>query len=82
LAEVEGFDRALENAERLYSDNSHPCLIVERPDLGAAHAKHPAIDLITGERCRLLEESDETWEELIAALRRDGALYMAPKRVT
>jgi hypothetical protein len=83
LAEIGNFDRAVVPEERLYGDKeTHACLIVEKPDLGAAHVRHPAIDLVTGDRCQLLEESDETWEELIRALARDGAAYMAPVRVT
>jgi hypothetical protein len=62
-------------------DAANPCLIVEPPGLGAAHSAHAAIDLVTGERCRLLEESDDSWEELIVALRREGALHLAPVRV-
>jgi hypothetical protein len=80
MAEPNGFDRQTESIELTYRV-SHPCLIVDKPDLGAAHTKHSAIDLATGERCRLLEESDETWEEFTRALARDGALYAAPTRV-
>jgi len=80
MADPDGFDRKVEPSE-LYSPRAQPCLIVEKPDLGAAHTKHPAIDLVTGERCRLLEDSDETWEDLMKALYDDGALYLAPTRV-
>jgi hypothetical protein len=62
-------------------EDPHACLIVEPPRLGAAHVRHPAVDLATGERCQLLEDVGYSWEQLTAALRKEGAAHMAPRRI-
>ncbi len=65
----------------LFVGQANACLIVEPPSLGAAQARHPAVDLASGERCQLLEDVDFSWEQLTTSLEEDGSAHLAPMRI-
>lgn len=79
MATAHRYLREVENDYLFVAANA--CLIVEPPSLGAAQARHPAVDLASGERCQLLEDVDFSWEQLTMSLEEDGSAHLAPKRI-